>query len=433
MVDGVHQILVDMVLRGTEKVNSQLRETSNQMLKWQNDLTRQLKTSQAEFRKALETKKLQSYTKQLNQVRDQFNSFGGVMRMPFRIWQKFNQAGGTFTTLGAKIANKTRMMTHGMRGFRMEMLSLMFGGMMLKQTMSSLLQPALEATGIFEIFGAMLQVFFLPIAMSILEILLPIMQWFMGAPEWVKIAVGAFALFLLILGGLLSIIGSLVLFLGGLALAWAVGFAPIIIGAALIAALIVAIVLLWKNWDKIWNWIKEKAKQVWDWFMTFVLIPVAGWFNKYIWIPISEVWNKTWDWVKSKVKGVWDWILVNVWQPVANWFNKWVVDPIKNAWQSLIDWIMDLWNKVKNIWESVVGGAKSIVGKVTGGALGSRQSGGYIPHTGMYQLHEGETVVPSNYSFNPTIYVNASSNVDINMLKAQLSSQWSEQLARLSR
>ena len=82
-----------------------------------------------------------------------------------------------------RLGVQTRHLTAGIHGFKMEMLSVMFGGQMLAGAMWGLLQPAMEATGIFEIFGAMLQTLFLPIALALLDVLLPIMVWFMGAPE----------------------------------------------------------------------------------------------------------------------------------------------------------------------------------------------------------------------------------------------------------
>ena len=44
----------------------------------------------------------------------------------------------------------------------------------------------------------------------------------------------------------------------------------------------------------------------------------------------------------------------------------------------------------------------------------SKQSGGFIPHTGLYNLHAGETVVPANQSFtsSPTINIYTTGGVD---------------------
>jgi hypothetical protein len=129
-------------------------------------------------------------------------------------------------------------------------------------------------------------------------------------------------------------------------------------------------------------------------------------------------WSEIWNSIKETMK------------PVGDWFHKWIIDPISSAW----DWLVD---KLKTGWEWI----KGVGGKISGffgfgnkedGA--PKQSGGYVPHTGMYKLHAGENVSQAgSSSFSPTIIVNASSNVDIEMLKSQLSSQWADDLARLSR
>lgn len=114
------------------------------------------------------------------------------------------------------MANRIRMLAHGMRGFRMEMLSVMFFGMAMQRFFMGLLKPALEASGIFQIFGAVLKIVFLPIALALLDVLLPIFNWFMNLPAPVKMAIGVVVLFGAILGTLLMMFGQITLGLGGL-------------------------------------------------------------------------------------------------------------------------------------------------------------------------------------------------------------------------
>jgi len=67
-------------------------------------------------------------------------------------------------------------------------------------------------------------------------------------------------------------------------------------------------------------------------------------------------------------------------------------------------------------------------------SLAPKQSGGYIPHTGMYNLHAGETVVPANQSFtsSPTINIYTSGGVDSFSLN-QIQDIIARELASISR
>ena len=100
----------------------------------------------------------------------------------------------------------------------------------------------------------------------------------------------------------------------------------------------------------------------------------------------------------------------------------------------------------------VTGGAPIIAGATKGlgaGVLGSignafgfpeRQSGGYIPRTGLYMLHTGETVVPHGKGIGTNIInINMqsgpiSNNVDVsNMLDAMASRMTFESRRRTGR
>src|SRR3990167_4780151 len=61
-----------------------------------------------------------------------------------------------FTVMG-RVANRVRLMTHGLKGFRMEALGVMFFGMMLANTFTGLLRPALDASGAFDLVRSTLE------------------------------------------------------------------------------------------------------------------------------------------------------------------------------------------------------------------------------------------------------------------------------------
>ena len=74
-------------------------------------------------------------------------------------------------------------------------LSTLFAGNAIKNFFSSLTRPALEVVGVFDLWSTMLQITFLPIALSVLEdIMLPLFEVMTNLPEGIQTAIGAFAL-----------------------------------------------------------------------------------------------------------------------------------------------------------------------------------------------------------------------------------------------
>lgn len=183
------------------------------------------------------------------------------------------KTGGTIKGLNTNalsLGDRFRLLTHGMRGFRMELLSTMFFGMALQRVFMGLLDPALKAAGVFDLIGAVLEVTFLPIAIVLLEVLLPIADWFINLPDNVKLAIGALVLIIGVAGAVLAAISMLGLGLGGLTLALGgtgtaagaaggglLGIIPAIGGvlaalaplAPLILGVIAVLGLLWLAWQ----------------------------------------------------------------------------------------------------------------------------------------------------------------------------------------
>ncbi len=96
------------------------------------------------------------------------------------------------------------------------------------------------------------------------------------------------------------------------------------------------------------------------------------------WDEVVMALGDTWSWLKDK-------ILMPVWntmKSIAAW--------IKNTFLSIIGSVVDRIKSVINLAGKAGGFISSAVGRV----LGSKQMGGYIPQTGLYQLHKGEYVLP---------------------------------------
>ena len=123
-----------------------------------------------------------------------------------------------FMSFGTKTGFAFRKAMHGLRGFKMELLSVMFGAQMVAGAMFGLIRPALEAVGFFDLLGATLQLLFIPVAMALLELLLPLFTWVMNWSDATKMMVGKVVLLVAGLATLLAIGASLMLFVGGMIL-----------------------------------------------------------------------------------------------------------------------------------------------------------------------------------------------------------------------
>jgi len=114
------------------------------------------------------------------------------------------------------------------------------------------------------------------------------------------------------------------------------------------------------------------------------------------WDDITRVLGEAWLWLKDKVfQPVWDFLVG---------FYNWVKDKLLGVIEKVINGI----NKVKDLGKNAGGAIKSVVS----GVFGGRESGGYIPQTGLYNMHAGEYVVPnkSNASMGGTV-ININGNM----------------------
>ena len=233
--------------------------------------------------------------------------FNSTMGLSWERWQKFNKAGRTSNTVGGKAANRFRMMTHGLRGFKMELLSVMFFGMAMQKMFMGLLQPAMQVSGVFEVWGATMQILFLPTAMMVLGWVISLMEWVGSLTEEQQGLINRIVQVGAVLGTLLMIIGTVGLGIGGMivafsswakALGWMKGgiikFAKFLlmnpIGIALLL-IVGAIVLVRHAWSNNLGRIRQK-------FAKFVLFlhEKMAWVKKnilaYILHPLDEVARK---------------------------------------------------------------------------------------------------------------------------------------------
>lgn len=118
-----------------------------------------------------------------------------------------------------KMGHKVENLSTSMGRFKMEMLGVMFFGMMMQRFFVGLLRPVMETFGVFELFNVMLQVLFLPVMMALFEPLLNLIAYLMELPDGAKMVIGVLTLLGAIFGTVLMVIGQMTLGLASLVMA----------------------------------------------------------------------------------------------------------------------------------------------------------------------------------------------------------------------
>ena len=365
---------------------------------------------------------------QLKKSANDMRAFGQVMGMPLDRLKKLNGRFKVMRSRGGKLAFNMRKLTHGMRGFRMEMLGVMFFGMSLTRIFKSLTRTSLEWMGTTEILSSALGLLFLPIAEKLTDWALIFLDWVGQLTEKQKKWIGGIVLVVGAIGVLLTIIGTLALGIGSLISVFgsSLGFVAGLVGGLIVLFTGIALVV-----GGLYLIVKGKLEGIGLVIMGIgvILLAFGLW---WAWIPIVVgaaifLIIKYWDNVKSFLK--------DTFSAIGGWFKKWF-------WVKPKEWLSSLWGFVKNIFGKIkdkVSG--SLFGKglqVVGGLLGSFQTGGIVPQTGPYLLHQGETVVPTNQgsqtTIAPTINIQATvaADYDVRRLAEQIQRYLVNDFERLS-
>ncbi len=442
------------------------RNTINQFGQTTKTVSKQFKRMGDGSRKL--TKQITKTNRVVQSARIAHKGFAGVMGMNLVQWRQFNAMGGKFKTIGGRAASTFRTMTHGLRGFRMEMLGVMFFGMGLQRFFKGLLQPALQLTGVFELFSNVLAILFLPIALALLDWFLPIFDWLMNLSDATKLLIGKWVLFGLGMGVLLFLFGMFALGIGSLILAFAglflvidklipdVRIAGVSISGFVEAGLGITIVtnafkflrttlgsLLTKflELDFVKETIKklglelDKNKTPWENLKT-IAIEVIDKIKEKLGLLTGETGESPFTTIQDMI------------DDVKETFGTWIQDlttsiedltPTLKTFAEVAERIATAFGRIGTIIGAVVRDIRDIAsGELPerrgrfGEALGFKQTGGFIPHTGLYKLHAGESVnqAGDTFSSSPTINVFGASNAD---LISQISEAVTRDLSSLAR
>lgn len=149
-----------------------------------------------------------------------------------------------------EIAEQAKQRARAERTLLFSGLGVMFFMMALNRALMNLVQPAADLVGIFEIFELILALFFLPIMLKLLPVLVAFLGIVADLPGWLKEGVGLLVLVGIAFTGLMVALAQLQIFLGSIgatgaavAIQGLIGglislAAPLLLVAAAIAALI---------------------------------------------------------------------------------------------------------------------------------------------------------------------------------------------------
>ena len=330
------------------------------------------------------------------------------------------------------------------RRFKMEWLSVMFAGMALSRAFSGVIKAQMDLWGVTSTLSSMWTVTMIPIMEKVSEKLTDIMLKIMDLPEDTQMAIGFTVLGISVLGTILSTIGQITLGVLGLKMVFAnfslgaffttikllfAGLSASILGiAAIIVAIIVGMVVAWKE-----NFMgmKEIVKDLVNSLKTILggIIDIfKGIFQLIIGILTGNV-DKIKEGFVNILKGVANLFIgiINLLMSAIMAITVGVVRVVAGIIQGVINIILGIVNAVSKL----LGGKGSIqkvdlvgwLSKLDGTPpqIPSFKEGGVMPYTGLAQLHAGERIIPNGESgsttYAPNITVNASVSNDYDVRK----------------
>ena len=227
---------VQIVIEGLIKNSNSIRNATKNI--------NQLAIGHKNLNRVIANPKLKTQAALIKRYGKQLDSFRGVMSMTLPQFQAFNNVGGKMQTMMGRAGVRVRKATAGMKGFRMELLGVMFFGMMVTNFFKGLLRPAMEAFGVMELWTAMLTVLFLPIMELLFPLFLKFITFFLDLPDSVKLVIGVFTVLAVVVGTLIFLIGSIGLGIGSMIIAFGTTFGVIASFAGIFLAVFVGIGLI---------------------------------------------------------------------------------------------------------------------------------------------------------------------------------------------
>ena len=290
-------------------------------------------------------------------------------------------------------AKVTRMVSVQAKRFKMEWLSVMFAGMAISRVFGGLVRTQLELFGVTDTLSAMWTTVLLPIMELITPFLFSMLEFFMNMPDSVKLVTGALIIFTAILGLILTVVGQVMLAIGGFSIL-GVTLSGVISFLGIFAAILIGIILIVKG---IYDIFKRKFEGIGQIIMGigvilllfigwWALIPIAVGAVVYLvikyWDKVKSFFIRVWGIIKKTFSKAWDFIkamflkltVVNIiiknWDMIKNFFGRvWksIKKTFSKAWDfikaiffkaTVVGIIIKNWEKVKKFFSGLWGGLK---------------------------------------------------------------------------
>lgn len=331
-------------------------------------------------------KAMSSLNTQLNKVGLEINQLGTIMdkstRKTLTETQALKRLGKTFNEMNMQRVrmglnrfnrelDKTKMKTNNAKQslgrFKMELLGIMFFGMAMVGMFTGMLQPALDAFGVFDLFGMMLLLLFLPTAEKVNEKMLTMFDRVSNLNDPTKEMIGNLTLLGLAIGFVLFVGGQLFLGLDSLGklykvlISWEVLTIAVnkllamsffaVIGWILI--IIAVIALLYVMWKYNIGGMRDHAKNIFDGIKTIFL----GFVN-----VVKGVFQIIFGIFEAFVTGD----LTMLKEGVSNVINGIVDIFYKGFGKIIISGLSFVWDLCKVVWGGIIDLLDGIISRITG-------------------------------------------------------------------
>ena len=309
---------------------------------------------------------------------------------------------------------------------RYQWLSIMFLGWQLQRVFGGMIKPVAETVGAFEPLKLAIEDMLTPFLIPFTDKMWELFDVFDKLPEPVKSVGGGIILIGYGAGTILANLGQLALSLGALFALFtylgisiggiSIAFNNFLIGLLMLMIPIAALILILKGLDLV---VTKLFGVTLAEGVRLGVEKAIGWL-KYFWGGLligikrfGDFFKRIKDGFAKFVADIRAWVIYLV-DEIKRWFKKLEDIPIIGG--------------IIGFGKKVASGVSNIFGKIFGG----RQAGGYIPQTGLYNLHAGEYVQSSgnNITFAPTITINASLSqpMDIRRIADELEGYWANKM-----
>lgn len=161
------------------------------------------------------------------------------------------------------------------------------------------------------------------------------------------------------LGGIPVLVMGVIAGLAGLVVVLSLIASPIGLIVLGITALVVALILLWQNWETIWGKIKEWTATVMNALENSVIGKIILWFTPVGLIirtlkALYENWDTIWTAIKNAVMRVWNGIRL-IFEGVIMFITGIFTNDWQKAWDGLAKIFSGFGELLRGVWDTIIG------------------------------------------------------------------------------